>query len=377
MYFRQILVSRTALWLGTLTLVIGLGVGTLVKADDKHLDYDDVYNAYLSGQQETPAVQTKATGKFVLSVGKNDDIEYHLSVQEGQNITAAHLHCGAMGQTGPVVVPLFESKNPLDVDGELASGTIMMNDINEHLNDCDPGIDTPAHLLQAMREGKVYVNVYSTEYPNGLIRGQLMTGKMPDQVTDHHDDGDMPQHVSYDNLKDYAKYGAHLLLSNYYVSPPDDVMIRGYYFWPNEQVKMTVMDKTYTLKTDNHGYFTTSAINIPLDQAGTMHTVTATGADSGLTRTAILKIGTYYPVVEPSSWYVQPGASLTFTGRNYGPNETVTMSHAAGSMTLKSNAQGVVTATVTAPTSSGPHKYSFKAANSGSMYDVTITVAGQ
>jgi hypothetical protein len=364
---------------GTLTLVLGLGVGTVAMAHDQKIERPDTYNAYLSGQQEVPSVDTAANGKFTLTTNNHNDIEYQLTVQHGEKITAAHLHCGAMGQTGPVVVPLFHSQQPRNVDGELASGTIKSSDIQTQLQSCNPGIQTPAHLLQAIREGKIYVNVHSTDHPDGLIRGQLMTANMPAQVMNHHNDAKDHTHqaVSYDNLKDYAKYGAHVILSNYYVSPPDEVMVRGYYFWPNEQVKVAVMDKTYTVKTDNRGYFTTPAIHIPLDQAETTHTVTATGADSGLTRTATLKVGTYYPVVEPSNWYVQPGASLTFTGRNYGPNETVTMSHSAGSMTLKSNSDGVITAMITAPTHPGPYKYTFMSANSGSTYEVTVTVAGQ
>ena len=67
--------------------------------------------------------------------------------------SAAHIHMGAKGVSGPVVVPLCgPCKSPL-------SKTVSLS----------------ASVISAIKKGKAYVNVHTAKYPAGEIRGQLVT----------------------------------------------------------------------------------------------------------------------------------------------------------------------------------------------------------
>jgi hypothetical protein len=108
--------------------------------------------AKLSGTQEVPAVQTMATGRAHFTV--KDDMSIKGSVKtEGIKGTAAHIHDGAMGQNGGVVVPLT------------ATGA------NEWSAPEDAKL-TPAQL-DKLKAGNLYVNVHSDAHKDGEIRGQL------------------------------------------------------------------------------------------------------------------------------------------------------------------------------------------------------------
>ena len=78
---------------------------------------------------------------------------YLMNVTGLENVTAAHIHAGAVGETGRVVVP-FETPD----DG--TSGG------------CAQVTAEVAQALLANPEG-YYVNVHTRALPNGAIRGQL------------------------------------------------------------------------------------------------------------------------------------------------------------------------------------------------------------
>ena len=67
--------------------------------------------------------------------------------------TAAHIHMGAKGVSGPVVVPLCGP----------CKTTISKT------------VPIAASVVTAIKKGKAYVNVHTSKYPNGEIRGQLAT----------------------------------------------------------------------------------------------------------------------------------------------------------------------------------------------------------
>lgn len=69
--------------------------------------------------------------------------------------TAAHVHFGRAGVAGPIVVPI----TPPDADGTSAG--------------CTTGVD-PQLLRQIKRQPRLYyVNVHTTDFPAGAVRGQL------------------------------------------------------------------------------------------------------------------------------------------------------------------------------------------------------------
>ena len=88
---------------------------------------------------------------------------------------AAHFHCGLPGQNGPVAFGLV-NPGPLNFDGNGIEGTLGNGDYTGA--DCVPIIGRPvnniAALASAMEAGLVYLNVHSSTFPVGEIRGQML-----------------------------------------------------------------------------------------------------------------------------------------------------------------------------------------------------------
>ena len=111
-----------------------------------------VENVTLSGSNEVPPVQTAASGRANVRVGGDGTVEVKVNVS-GMTPTAAHIHSGAMGANGPVIVPLTKSG---DTTFTSAPGARMTED-----------------QVKAYRAGNTYVNVHSAKNPGGEIRAQL------------------------------------------------------------------------------------------------------------------------------------------------------------------------------------------------------------
>ena len=106
----------------------------------------------LSGAQEVPPVGTSGSGSGSITVGDDGSVSGSITVS-GVNAVAAHIHQGASGANGPVIVPF--SKNP---DGSWSPA---------------PGAKLNDAQLAAYKAGNTYVNVHSPQHKGGEIRGQL------------------------------------------------------------------------------------------------------------------------------------------------------------------------------------------------------------
>src|SRR5687768_8907271 len=84
------------------------------------------FSARLSGEEEVPPRETDARGAIQLKLNKEGtELEYRLRVSRIENVFGAHLHLGAVGVNGPIVVGLFEGPTGAgSVSGVLARGTI-------------------------------------------------------------------------------------------------------------------------------------------------------------------------------------------------------------------------------------------------------------
>ena len=109
------------------------------------------YSATLTGPAEVPGPgDTDGLGFAVITI-EGTNVHYTVFAQNIGAPTAAHIHTGAAGVAGGVVVPL-------DVN-TLTNGTAT---ITQEL----------ANQINANPSG-FYVNVHNAEFPNGAIRGQL------------------------------------------------------------------------------------------------------------------------------------------------------------------------------------------------------------
>lgn len=110
--------------------------------------------ADLDGMQEVPMVMTNGMGMATFLLAKyQGELKYHVVVNGLSGpIQAAHLHSGAMGTNGGVV---------LDLGPGIMGNTIM-------------GSADPAPFLADLLTGNIYINVHTAQFPSGEIRGQVM-----------------------------------------------------------------------------------------------------------------------------------------------------------------------------------------------------------
>ena len=120
----------------------------------------------LTQAQEVPTPKaTGASGTAVVIVYA-DEIEYQVSAQSITGITMAHIHNGAPGVAGPIVVTLFLPGAPTgNVNGTFASGRLNAGNL--------PGGVTIESLKALLNSGNAYINVHTTLNQPGEIRGQL------------------------------------------------------------------------------------------------------------------------------------------------------------------------------------------------------------
>lgn len=139
------------------------------KPDDK----PKIFTAHLSA--EAPGVISTATGQAIFKVSKDgESIHYKLIVANINDVLMAHIHLRPENsQNGPIVVWLYPSAPPASLipgrsDGILAEGDFTADNFVGPL----AGMSF-SDLLNGIQSGLTYVNVHTTTYPGGEIRGTL------------------------------------------------------------------------------------------------------------------------------------------------------------------------------------------------------------
>lgn len=143
------------------------------------------YDANLTGSMQVPPVTTNATGLAELEVNDDgDEISYDIQVEDIEGATQAHIHQGSEGENGDVVVSLFNSSEPTDVnDGTLEDGDFTSEDFVGPLQ----GQNMSA-LVELMDNGQAYVNVHTEANPDGEIRGTIVPDVTDGEAGDDDDD---------------------------------------------------------------------------------------------------------------------------------------------------------------------------------------------
>ena len=130
--------------------------------------------ANLHGGNENPGVITGSAGSATVTwntatrTGTYRVDVYNMPV----GTTQSHIHVGAAGVNGPVVINFVV---PVGISNDFGlTGTFACSDVAvraaQGINSCDD-------FEQALLLGNTYVNVHSTANPGGEIRGQLDHGR--------------------------------------------------------------------------------------------------------------------------------------------------------------------------------------------------------
>ncbi len=137
-----------------------------------------VFHIRLTGDQQVSPVTTNSFGFAEVRLfqnGTSSAIEFRVIVCNITNVTHSHIHVGAIGTNGNIIVHFFDqSSNPVSSpDGctTLAHGVRGPLDL---MADPTAGINTWDDFVDALTAGNTYVNVHTSAHPLGEIRGQLV-----------------------------------------------------------------------------------------------------------------------------------------------------------------------------------------------------------
>ncbi|MFO7537398.1 MAG: CHRD domain-containing protein [Chloroflexota bacterium] len=132
----------------------------------------NVFQAALNGAEEVPPVHTRASGKALMALDRNaETLYYRLLVQNIDDITMAHIHLAPSGVNGPVVYWLYDPSGQQAPGGDFDAANPVAGSISLTYDD----------LFDLMR-GDWYVNIHTTGYPAGEIRGQIWPHEPPDHL---------------------------------------------------------------------------------------------------------------------------------------------------------------------------------------------------
>ena len=105
----------------------------------------------LSGAEEVPPLTVPGSGSGSFRVADDGTITGSITTKDVQG-TMAHIHRGAKGANGPVIVPLSKSGDTYSVPA---------------------GRKLTAAQMEDLKAGRLYVNVHTTRNKGGEVRGQL------------------------------------------------------------------------------------------------------------------------------------------------------------------------------------------------------------
>jgi hypothetical protein len=126
----------------------------LLVAGNGWADVSDKADVSLDGTHEVPSNVSTASGIGTFSVAADKSVSGSVTTK-GLDGTAAHIHVGAVGKSGPIIVKLIKS----GADTWIVPADSKLTDAQ----------------YESFKSGNFYVNVHSAAYPAGEIRGQLFS----------------------------------------------------------------------------------------------------------------------------------------------------------------------------------------------------------
>ena len=136
----------------TFTTLLSCNQGSKSNNDTtKSNDKVSVFKATLKGSSEVPANPSTASGTSTLTYNPATKTFTAVTSYSGLVPTMGHIHKGVVGENGPVVFPFTNLASPITLN----SDPLTDDQVTELFND------------------SMYVNLHTTAYPGGEIRGQL------------------------------------------------------------------------------------------------------------------------------------------------------------------------------------------------------------
>jgi len=157
-YFTLIIIGAA------LASLIVLGATGLIPVDG----LNEKYKAKLSGKNEVPKVNSTAKGSASFK-SKKVNLTWKINITGLSNATGAQLYLGNKSVKGDIIVDLMKSSNRSQTPlGLLMNGKISASDLQGPLQG-----KTVKDLKSAMNNSQTYVNILTSEHPDGEIRGTV------------------------------------------------------------------------------------------------------------------------------------------------------------------------------------------------------------
>ena len=144
------------------------------------------FNATATVAEEVPppgtTIISTAEAKVNIKIDEeNDSATYILRVTEPiQNLTQSHLHRGAPGVNGPVAIFLYPAGPPAQLIPGTTEGIVRKGDwtaanlcYSPTAPYCVNGVGNWDGFIADLKAGNLYLNLHTTAYPPGEIRGQV------------------------------------------------------------------------------------------------------------------------------------------------------------------------------------------------------------
>jgi hypothetical protein len=176
---------KASLNLGSLlavALLLSVSSAHAQNASDNHARFDADLNSF----KTSPSLFTKGKGTTEVQIDEESkSITYKLSYSGlSSAVTQAHIHFAQRGVNGGIIVYLCDNTGlapggtPACPDSGTVTGKVTAADVNPPNNPLpvtDQGIAPGdfAALVDAIEHDTGYINVHTTTYPAGEIRGQL------------------------------------------------------------------------------------------------------------------------------------------------------------------------------------------------------------
>jgi hypothetical protein len=169
---------------GIASVMVLLGVVAIVFADGGLRRIRE----FLTGFEEVPVVSTVADGEFHARISNDEtQIQWELSYSDLESaVQQAHIHLGQKDVNGGITVFFCTNlgngpagTQPCPPSPATISGTITAADVSPPIPATlaarNQGLNTGEldELIRAIRAGKTYVNVHTTDRPGGEIRSQI------------------------------------------------------------------------------------------------------------------------------------------------------------------------------------------------------------
>jgi hypothetical protein len=105
----------------------------------------------LTGSEEVPPLSVPGSGSGSLRVAEDGTLTGSVTTKDVQG-TMAHIHRGAKGTNGPVIIPLDKNGDTYSVPA---------------------GRKLTPQQLEELKKGNLYVNVHTNRNKGGEVRGQI------------------------------------------------------------------------------------------------------------------------------------------------------------------------------------------------------------